>query len=164
MARPRKEVEVNIQHTHDDVKIPVTGDLNRDDLHVQEVEVYANVKDLDEKAKALAFMEEPVTIHLHDSSDPNAEKFAFVSVNGEGPLAGGKGKWLARGMSHTIKRKFLDVLIRARTTSFTQPFKDETNEQRVNFLRPHSAMRFPFSVERDDNPQGHKWLRELMGR
>lgn len=143
-----------------DVAIPVSGDVSRDDVKIQEVEVHANMADFNAKAEELKFMEEPVTVHIHESTNPNDETYVLCRVSGEDVFPG--NPYLKRGQQYTIKRKFVLNLLTAKTVSFSQPFKGEAND-RANVLRPHAAVRYPFSVISDQNPKGAKWLAQLMG-
>lgn len=157
-VRNGNTTDVNVQSTGPDVEIPVSGELKREDL-VQEIEVESNLASFNEKAAALAFLEEPVDIFLHESTNPNEEPVVFLQVSGEPAQPG--NPYLIRGKNYTVKRKFVEQLIRAKTVSYTQPFAREVDD-RANHMRPHVAMRYPFSVQYDPNPRGAKWLRELM--
>ena len=156
----KKEVEVNQSYNLPDVNVPVSGAVSRDDVKIQEVETYSNMVDFNDKAAQLAFNEEPVTIHLHESTDPNAEPMVYCAVNGEGAQPG--NPYLIRGRTYTLKRKFVGVLANARTVTYSQPYRDEGSE-RANMMRPHAAQRYPFSVIEDKNPKGVAWLKQLMG-
>ncbi len=163
MPKLRQQLEVNGTITLPDVEIPVSGDLNKDTLHVQEIETenITRVGDPDQFRKDLAFAEEMVTIFLHESTNPNEEQYVFCAVNCEYPIPG--IPWMKRGRQYTIARKFVANLATARVTNYTQPFAKETND-RANYMRPHSAVRYPFSVIEDKNPLGAPWLKSLMGQ
>lgn len=156
----KTEVEVNQSYNLPEVNVPVSGAVSRDDAKIQEIETYHNMAEFNDKAEMLKFMEEPVTIHLHESTDPAAEPMVYCAVNGEGVQPG--NPYLIRGKTYTVKRKFVSVLANAKTVTYSQPFRDETSE-RANVLRPHAAQRYPFSVIEDKNPRGSKWLQQLMG-
>ena len=157
-VREGKSTDVNVQSSGPDIEIPLDGVVKREDL-VAEVEPVHNLADFDQKAQMLAFLEEPVEIFLHESTNPNEEPVVFLQVSGEPAQPG--NPYLIRGKQYTVKRKFVEQLVRAKTVSYSQPFKGELNDN-VNSMRPHIAMRYPFSVVRDANPKGGKWLSQLM--
>lgn len=162
MPKLRQHVDVEGTKTLPDVKIPVTGNVSREDFKVDEIETDSlRVGDFNAHAEQLRFNEEPVTIFLHETTNPNEEQYVFCAVNCEYPIPG--IPWLKRGQQYTIARKFVANLATARVTSYTQPFSRETND-RANYMRPHSAVRYPFSVIEDKNPLGGPWLRSLMGQ
>ena len=142
-----------------DVVIPLEGSV---DSLIREVEVTGNVVGLSDKAAALAFMEEPVRIFLHESTNPADEEFVFCSVNGEPALR--SNPYLRRGSEYTIKRKHVNVLANARLTSYTQPFAGSNDTRGENILRPHVSMKYPFSVVEDRNPKGVSWLRSVLAK
>lgn len=161
--REGKTTDVNIQSTVADVEIPLEGSVNREDLQVREVEVHGDMVGFNDKARMLAFMEEPVDVFLHESSNPNDEPAVFLQVSGE--PAQPHNPWLIRGRQYTLKRKFLAQLISAKSISYSQPFKNESaSPEKVNFMRPQMGMRYPFSIVRDANPEGAKWISQMMGR
>lgn len=147
------------KQTLPDVKIPVSGDVSKVDTTLQEIEVPTDLSSIKETARQLAFMEEPVTIQVHESTNPNDELYVFCGVNGEYPTPG--NPWLKRGQQYTIARKFVANLFTAKTVSFTQPFKTELTDK-ANYMRPQTAVKYPFSVV-SDSQQGMKWVQQMMG-
>ena len=142
-----------------DFEIPVDGPISTKRNHFDtEIETVPSVEGA--WANEMSFLEEPVEIFLHESSDPNEEPMVYININGE-PAVPGSGGYLIRGRQYTIKRKFAQQLAQAKVTSFSQPFKDAPGEQQ-NVMRPRTTQRYPFSVIRDDNPKGAKWLAGLM--
>lgn len=154
--------EVNVSKTLPDIKISIDediADLQRPDL-IQEVEPTGDVYGLKTKAEALAFAEQKLTIYLHEPAGPNDEPVVFCAVNGEPALP--NNPYLRRGMEHTLKRKHVEQLMRAQGVTYTQPFAAERDE-RVNHLRPHRAMKYPFDVRHDPaGERGVAWRRQLM--
>ena len=159
MAKLKLDVEGST--TLEDVKIPVSGALDAAKLmDVKEIETGLDMSNIGEFAAELAFMEEPVTIHLHESTNPQDEPWVFCGVNGEYPTPG--NPWLKRGMDHVIKRKFVNNLFTAKKVSYSQPFARETSDK-ANYMRPHTAVHYPFSIVADSNPKGATWARQMMG-
>lgn len=155
---PKINLDVGDTKTLSDVEIPVAGKLKRDELKINEVEVQTDMAPHNEKAAMLAFMEEPVTIFVHETTNPNEEQFCFNGVNGEYPVPG--VPWLQRGKEYTVKRKFVANWLTAKTTTYTQPFAKETTDK-ANYMRPHTAVRYPFSIIQDSQ-KGMAWAKELM--
>jgi hypothetical protein len=128
-----------------------------------DIVIHGDTYGLDEKARLLAFMEEPVTIMVHESTDPNAEAMVFVAVNGEGP-GPAKTPWIPRGQPVTIKRKFVEALCRAKGESVKSiEVTNNTGERSIRYPK-HSALRYPFSIVEDQNPRGSEWLRKTLAQ
>lgn len=111
------------------------------------------VERLDMDAVALeAFMNEPVEVFIQETNDENVGQFEYVGVEG-------RRQYVQRGRWQVIRRKYVERLVRARKTTYSQNLepKDET----MNTVRPHSAPQIPFSV-RNDTPKGQAWLEGLM--
>lgn len=106
------------------------------------------------QADKLAFAEEPIVIRLEPSSERNAPRYASVSVNGD-------TKWIPVGVPVKLRRKHVEVLARA------QPFGVETQTGTAMEANPANRViktpyrRFPFTVLKDDNPLGAKWLNKV---
>ena len=60
-----------------------------------------------------------------------------------------------------VKRKYLERLARAKETGYNQTVDDRLGE-RMNMLHNHHSLRYPFQVNRDDNPRGAAWLRSIL--
>lgn len=106
-----------------------------------------------EQLELEAFMNEMVTIHVHESNDENAPEVEYVAVEGV-------RQFVARGKTQTIRRKYVERLARAKKTTFAQNL-DHTLGERMNVLNPRSAVLIPFSVE-EDTPKGRAWLRAIF--
>lgn len=127
-----------------------------------DLEITANVVGLDDRAAALAFMEEQMTIMIAESTDPNAETFVFCAVNGEGANIKEKTAWLRRGVETVTKRKFVERLVRAKPVHIKSVEKVGDNGERMVIYPRTSALRYPFQVVEDQNPRGRDWLRKIM--
>lgn len=101
-----------------------------------------------------AFMHEPVSIVVHDSSDINDVELVQVSVNGN-------QIFIQRNQPTVVKRCFVERLARAKRTSYTQDLDDRLGEA-MNNMKPRNSLRFPFSVIEDKNPKGSAWLRGIL--
>ena len=107
------------------------------------------------KAAILAFMEEPVTIRVSESTDVNAE--TAVEVGNDG-----RKVFIPRGVPFTLKRKFVEVLARCKQTRLSQ--KKVTNQVGdEEWVYPeHTALRYPFMLIEDKNPKGPAWLNKIL--
>lgn len=108
-----------------------------------------------EQLDMLAFAAQKVTIVINPSTDKNAEDPVYIGNNGT-PM------WLKRNVSHTIERRFVESLARAKITTYTQ--RDETDPNGVRHVInvPHTACRYPFRVEHDPHPRGGDWLKSIL--
>lgn len=106
-------------------------------------------------ADQMAFNEEPVRVLVHESTDKNAELIVEVYNNGV-------PQRFIRGQAQVVKRKFLEVLARAKmTTQGQQLIKDGEGNDTYRMV-PHTALRYPFSVMEDSNPRGADWLKAVL--
>lgn len=152
MARTKTEFDSrDVAPSESVIEMPVEGSVTREDF------LDSNIKDVRRDKKtldAMAFMEEPVKIMVHESTDENAQPVVDVYCNGV-------PQRFVRGMEQVVKRKFVQILINARTTSVRTRTGVEGGNV-VNQLTRHTAVRYPFSVIEDRNPRGGAWLREAL--
>lgn len=140
--------EKTVQFAEGGIKKEIGSDIDIQSIH-----------GLDEKAKKLAFLEQMVTVELSEGTDIDAEKFIFLSVNGVGPGPNGF-EWVPRGVPVRMKRKYLEVLARARQVKYKN--HEQTNREGVqeSFQRARSADIYPFTII-EDSREGIDWLRQL---
>jgi len=120
-------------------------------------------------AEDLAFMEEPVTIRIEPTAEKNASPVVECWVNGVGAEVEMEGRWvrlgfLPVGTPVTTRRKYVEVLARAKTETFTNNVMEMPGQDPVNSIQRFNSSRAPFSVLRDANPRGYEWLSKLMAR
>ena len=108
-----------------------------------------------EKMAMLEFMNEPVTIRIATSTDPNAEQVFELNING-------KMEFFRRGEQKTLPRYFVDRLMRLKVTTFSQ--KETTNAEGIrDYLHiPHTGLKYDFAIIRDDNKLGRSWERAVL--
>ncbi len=123
-----------------------------DPQYIQVVERPVDQAKLDE----LQFMEDMVTIMVHDDPDPNADPMPMVGNGGDRSII-----YLKRGEEQVVKRKYVEVLARAKITKYGQKkVVDENGYDK--FVHPsRTTLRIPFSVIED--PAGAKGRGWLMG-
>lgn len=133
------------------VDMPATGDA---------VLIKPEIKPVDgpdwkEKAEMLAFMEEPVTVVVHTSTDKNSTPIVEVWNDG-------RVQRFLRGEEQVVKRKFVEVLARAKADTFRNvEYQDEAGNQAFRYPKT-TSLKYPFAVVKDDNPKGHAWLKKVL--
>lgn len=117
----------------------------------------------------LAFMEEPVMIRLEPSSDRNAATSFPVWVNGKMAEVLHNGRWreigyLPVGVVLTTKRKYLEVIIRAKIDTVETVILDRDSERPNNRETRFTSAVHSFSIIEDKNPAGAAWVTEIRRR
>ena len=107
----------------------------------------------DSYAAELAFMEEMVTVTVHEAADENAINPIQVGCNGQFRMF-----W--RGQPTKVQRKFANSLI-CKNTSVRTPEIQLGNGDRAFAIRQTSALAFPFIVE-EDTPKGREWFKRRV--
>lgn len=108
-----------------------------------------------DKAEELIFMEEPVVIVIHTTSD----KFAENPV----PLGnGGRRMFVPRGTNVVIARKYVEVLARAKVDQFGDQEYIDNDGIRHHRYPKGVNLQYPFSVVEDKNPKGKAWLQKVL--
>ena len=109
-----------------------------------------------EKLDTLSFMEEIVTVIVHDSTNPTDDPHPVVWNSGI-------RQQFERGAEQKVKRKFVWVLANARKTTYSQEkYKDAQGAEAYRNI-PHTALMYPFSVI-DDSEKGKTELRKLLSQ
>jgi hypothetical protein len=117
----------------------------------------------------LAFMEEPVTIRLEPSSDKNAAGAFPIWVNGKPAEVFQNGRWdeigyLPVGRTLIVKRKVLEVIIRAKTDTVHTEIREMGGDRPNNVMNRFTSPVHSFSILEDRNPRGPAWVGELRRR
>lgn len=148
-----------VEPTETQSVMPAKGRVSRkkvqDDL-IQEVEP-VSAYGANEKIAALAFLEEKMDVMVHESADPNAEPVVETWVNGV-------AQRFIRGQTQTVKRKYVEVLARAKNTGIMTKEVVDYEGARTTAIVKHTALKYPFSVVRDENPRGATWLKQVMSQ
>ena len=131
--------------------MPAEGEARIEETDIQIVDGPKAMK----KAEALAFMEELVTVVVHHSTDENAEQLVPIHVNGKTQL-------FPRGEPVTVKRKYVEGLVRAKPVNYrSEEYVNQSGDKAYRYPR-NMGLRYPFQVERDDNPKGRDWLKKIL--
>lgn len=158
--QPKKDAVRNTNKARDAAEANVGQDRARDlptgglaRLDAPEIEAVTGfTKD---HADMLKFMEEPVQVRVHATAEANPEPIIGIWNNG-------RSQFFIRNQIQTVKRKFVEGLARARTTRYTQEIYRDANGDTAIRNIPSTALRYPFSVIRDDNPNGGAWLSKVL--
>lgn len=144
----------NAAEAHDVAQLPDV-ELTREGTRQEALDVAPAIGGRD--VEAHAFMEQRVTILVHEDPTPGAIETLVLNVNGEDAV-------IPRGRSVDVKRKFVQQLLDMRETRFSQPARNPHNVEGGNRLIPKTALLYPFAVERDPNPNGLAWLQNEQRR
>lgn len=144
----------------------VTGDHDR--AHVVEADpaILAKKDYLDR----IAMGEEPVTIRISPSTEKNAPQSYYCAVNGKGAeVLLNNGEWVSLlylpvGVNMIVKRKYVEILARAKVDSIETDHGDATVAQPHNRTKSTTSSLASFSIIRDDNPRSKAWLEDIMRR
>lgn len=141
--------------THSSIRGVTLLDVLEDTSGGEIESVLNDDRGLSQVVKDEEFMNEIVVVHVHSSTNENDPPHFILSVNGT-------SQPVFRGHNTPIKRKYLEVLARMKTTRFTQPARDNMNPEPGNALIPHTGMVYPFQVIEDKNPRGGAWLSAIL--
>lgn len=151
----KKQVDVvteNLEYQNDEFEIPAYGNIEVEEKRIEPVDSPME----SERAQQLAFMEEQVTIQLHDPQDNNPEPIVPVGVNG-------KVLYLRRGQQHTLPRKYIEVLARARRVNYRTEEGRAADGSMTTVLKTTTTMQYPFTVIHDPSgDKGIEWLKRIM--
>jgi hypothetical protein len=110
---------------------------------------------LGNRAELENFMNEPVEVLVYAPMGRGEENVVLTSVNG-------RNQFIIRNVKQTIKRKYVEVLARARKNTVTADgYKDPNGEAR-NTVSISGGLQYPFQVLNDSNPKGPEWLRQIL--
>lgn len=138
-----------------DKQITLDADMSLDDIvdELNTIEPAGSIN-FEDQAAALDFMEEEVVVCVFTSTDKNAEPIVEVFCNGT-PQRFIRGQW------QKVKRKYVEVLARAKPFTVTTPETLDSNGDRTTRIDINNALRYPFEM-RDKNPKGAAWLHGIL--
>ena len=151
----------------DDVKLDPIPTITADETAVEDiVEADALILANNEYLDLLRMAEEPVTIEIYPSSDRNAPTHYYCCVNGSHPeVLGPDERWyklrdpyVQVGQQLTVKRKYVEVLMRAKTVAIRTQHDDFGT--RNDIVRTPSAVANIQIIE-DKNPRGVAYFSAL---
>lgn len=103
-----------------------------------------------------AFMNEVLTVVVHDDASENSVQHPCPNVNGI-------NQGFIRGQEQKVKRKYVEALARGRVTKYEQKTPDPTKPDMIQ-MQDRTALVYPFSVIHDPNPAGREWLKSILAQ
>lgn len=100
------------------------------------------------------FMNEKLTIIVHETDSPGALEVICPQVNGV-------NQPIVRGDKAIVKRKYVEVLARSMITTQHQRVRDLNDPSSIE-TRGKSVRSYPFTVLHDPNPNGEPWLMSII--
>lgn len=169
-GRPARAKELDSRDLQQPVKRTVTlpGVEDSLDEHAHVVKIDKEIND--PALKEEEFLNEPVTILINRSMEKNFAPRCtdLIAINGVWAEMLVNGRWLKmgylpRGKAITIKRKYVEVLARARYDSFQTEVLQPVNEDPINNVSSVANYTLPFQMIKDENqPKGQEWLEKLL--
>lgn len=135
-------------------QIPTTGSIDaadfKDDFEQVNEFDYRKMADLEK------FMNEPVLVEIPASNNKNDDPFIQLGVNGTNQA-------MLRGKPQWIKRKYLEVLLRANPTTLetVEEFDPRTGNKTVRLIKT-TGEKYPYRIHEDHNPLGRPWMSQLL--
>lgn len=123
-------------------------------IHEEPENVFQVVGD-PSKAAMLAFMEQELEVMVHDTN--NVADIPIPCF-----INDGRTQYFIRGKAQTVKRKFVEILARCKTTTFSNEMYQDAAGADAYRYPSHTALMFPFSVRYDPHPRGQDWLRAVL--
>ena len=120
----------------------------------ERIEMQADTPRLGAKLDELEFMNELVDVRIIETGNPADEH--VVELRNDGVP-----QFIIRGQWQRVKRKFVEVLARAKKDSIATPeFEDSTGARSTRILKT-ASLQYPFEM-RDQNPKGYPWLQGIL--
>lgn len=117
------------------------------------VDPVASTADLGKLAADEVFMNEPVTIRVHATTDSNQPPHLIVNCNGV-------NQPIQRGVPTVVKRKYVEILARMKEVRYQQRF--DPREPDRNEMLSSEGLSYPFDLVDDKNPRGRAWLQNIL--
>lgn len=102
-----------------------------------------------------AFMNEPLVIQIHSTTDEREPAVAEIGVNGQ-RIA------IPREVKVRIPRKFVEVLARSQPVAWRTVNVPDPTAMIGTVPKRTTGQSFPFSVLHDPSPLGRRWLERVM--
>jgi hypothetical protein len=118
------------------------------------VDMVSESKDFAALAASEAFMNEPVTIMVHSTTDENQPPQVIVNCNG-------MNQPIFRGYPTVVKRKYVEILARMKETKYSQVTRNPAAPDQIDMVARH-GLSYPFDLVEDKNPRGRAWLNNVL--
>ena len=109
-----------------------------------------------DKMEMMRFMEEELQVMVHETT--NDQDVPIPCIQNDG-----LSQYFVRGVEQTVKRKFVEILGRCKTTRFgLEKYLDAVGADAYRYP-PQTALTYPFSVMQDPSGErGRIWLKQLI--
>jgi hypothetical protein len=108
-----------------------------------------------DKCEEERFMQDVLTITVHESTNPNDEPLPCITVNG-------KNQYFIRGKNQDVKRMFVERLLRMKHTTYTQRKQKDGDGNDVYVQIPHTTLKVPFAILHDPaGRRGQDWYNKI---
>lgn len=157
MHRPaimRQDREQTADNPRMTLEMPVSGSLDNMLRPDQYIEPISDITTFKDKAAKLAFLEEFLIIRIHETGNLNDEPIVQLGVNG-------RQVFIKRGVDSIVRRKYVEMLLRAKPENLQTRIERDGQGNPRNFIDKTRALKYPFSIVRDDNPMGRAWERKI---
>lgn len=129
---------------------------NNPNIHADVETVRPGLRSIDtmefkEKADQTRFDQEMVQIMVMPSASTYPDHTFFVGVNGVQLL-------IVRGQKQWLPRNYVEVLLRAKTSSYANVERRNTQNELEVVYPETKSHRYPLQILADKNPLGVKWL------
>ena len=167
VGRPRKNQEVGTEDFKPVERQDVYLEMPREPESFASLDGEATLQTDEEYFAELAFMEEPVTIHIQQPPTDNPPTTVQCWVNGKGAEHFRNGKWmicgwLPIGMPVTTRRKYVEVLARCRRDHVRTSTDNMDAQPDGGRISRKSSSEIVFSIIEDRNPRGRDWFSRIM--
>lgn len=132
------------------LEMPVSGSLDQMRRPDHRIEPVPDMSRFQDHAAEMAFLEEPVIVRIHETNEPGAENPVVLGVNGRQVA-------IVRGQETIVRRKYVEQLLRAKPENLQTRVVRTGDGDVKNVIDKTRALKYPFSILRDDNPRGRAW-------
>ena len=101
------------------------------------------------------FMNEEVEVLVYEPFEEGQEQVVQLGVNGV-------NQFVVRGIPQTLKRKYVEVLARAKKQGVTARGYKAPDGEAKNDVRITTGLQYPFQILNDPNRNGPAWLRKIL--
>lgn len=109
-----------------------------------------------EKLENMAWDQQMLEVHIHESADKDAQQVFEITVNGESEL-------FRRGERKRVKRMFVEGLARAKPISYSnEEYLGGDGRQHVRYPT-HKGLRYPFALV-NPSARDNAWLNSILAQ
>lgn len=154
---PRGPIDTNdlIQGQNQSIDMPSDRPIERSEF-MDQFEIVDTPMPKDTLA-AHAFFEELVEIEIPATGAIGEDHIVRLSCNNV-------NQYIYRDVPIMIRRKFIEILARAKSENISTPEYQDANGNRATRVKKTQGLQFPFRVLNDPNPLGASWLKNVLSQ